>query len=167
MGLSDQVDEGTMNCLQGSDRLQRHLLPPTLEDYVGTDNPMRFLDAFVDKLDLQAASFQFPKDNPQSRGRPAYPPAGLLKLYLYGYLNQLRSSRRLEAECHRNLEVLWLLRELKPDFKTIADFRKNNATAFKAVVREFTRLCRQLDLFGGQLLAIDGTKLKASNAADR
>jgi transposase len=91
----------------------------------------------------------------------------LLKLYLYGYLHQLRSSRRLEAECHRNLEVIWLVRELKPDFKTIADFRKDNAGAFKAVVREFTRLCRGLKLFGGQLLAIDGTKLKASNASDR
>lgn len=156
-----------MNVLPGSDRQQTHFLPPTLEDYVGADNPVRFLDAFVAKLDLRAAGFQLPKENPQGRGRPAYAPADLLKLYLYGYLNQLRSSRRLEAECHRNLEVLWLLRELKPDFKTIADFRKNNAAAFRAVVREFTRLCRQLDLFGGQLLAIDGTKLKASNAADQ
>jgi transposase len=156
-----------MNVLPGSDRQQTHFLPPALEDYVGADNPVRFLDAFVGKLDLRAAGFQFPKENPQGRGRPAYAPSDLLKLYLYGYLNQLRSSRRLEAECHRNLEVLWLLRELKPDFKTIADFRKHNAAAFKAVVREFTRLCRQLDLFGGQLLAIDGTKLKASNAADQ
>jgi transposase len=161
------VDDGDMNVLPGSDRQQTHFLPPTLEDYVGADNPVRFLDAFVTKLDLRAAGFQFPKDNPQGRGRPAYAPADLLKLYLYGYLNQLRSSRRLAAECQRNLEVLWLLRELKPDFKTIADFRKNNAAAFKGVVREFTRLCRQLDLFGGQLLAIDGTKLKASNAADQ
>lgn len=156
-----------MNVLPGSDRQQIHFFPPALEDYVGADNPVRFLDAFVAKLDLRAAGFQFPKENPQGRGRPAYAPADLLKLYLYGYLNQLRSSRRLEAECHRNLEVLWLLRELKPDFKTIADFRKNNAAAFKAVVREFTRLCRQLDLFGGQLLAIDGTKIKARNAADQ
>lgn len=156
-----------MNVLPGSDRQQTHFLPPALEDYVGADNPVRFLDAFVAKLDLRAAGFQFPKENPPGRGRPAYAPADLLKLYLYGYLNQLRSSRRLEAECHRNLEVLWLLRELKPDFKTIADFRKNNAAAFKAVGREFTRLCRQLDLFGGQLLAVDGTKLKASNAADQ
>ena len=156
-----------MNCLSGCDRQQIHLLPPTLEEYVGADNPVRFLDAFVDQLDLHAAGFHFPKDNPQGRGRPAYSPAALLKLYLYGYLHQLRSSRRLEAECHRNLEVIWLLRELKPDFKTIADFRADNAAAFKAVVREFTRLCRQLGLFGGQLLAIDGTKLKASNALDR
>jgi transposase len=144
-----------------------YILPPTLEEYIGADNPARFLDAFADKLDLRAAGFQMPKEDPLGRGRPSYGPADLLKLYLYGYLNQVRSSRRLEAECHRNLEVLWLLRELKPDFKTIADFRKDNAAAFKAVVREFTRLCRQLDLFGGQLLAVDGTKLKASNAADR
>lgn len=156
-----------MNFLSGSDRQQRQMLPAALEDYVGVNNPVRFLDAFVGKLDLRAAGFQFPKANPQGRGRPAYHPADLLKLYLYGYLNQLRSSRRLEAECQRNLEVIWLLGELKPDFKTIADFRKDNAAAFKAVVREFTRLCRQLDLFGGQLLAIDGTKLKASNARDQ
>ena len=156
-----------MNFIAGWDRHQTHLLPAALEDYVPPDNPVRFLDAFVAKLDLRAAGFRFPKADPQGRGRPAYPPADLLKLYLYGYLHQLRSSRRLEAECARNLEVIWLVRQLRPDFKTIADFRKDNAPAFKAVVREFTRLCRQLDLFGGQLLAIDGTKLKASNAADR
>ena len=156
-----------MNWIEGSDRHQTHLLPPTLEDYVGAPNPVRFLDAFVAKLDLRAAGFHFPKADPLGRGRPAYAPADLLKLYLYGYLHQVRSSRRLEAECHRNLEVLWLLRELKPDFKTIADFRKDNAAAFKAVVREFSRLCRALDLFGGQLLAIDGTKIKASNAPDQ
>ena len=156
-----------MNWIEGSDRRQTQLLPAALEDYVGPDNPVRFLDAFVSALDLRAAGFHFPKADPQGRGRPAYAPADLLKLYLYGYLQQLRSSRRLETECHRNLEVLWLLRQLAPDFKTIADFRKDNAAAFKAVVREFTRLCRQLDLFGGQLLAIDGTKIKAVNAADK
>jgi transposase len=161
------VSSGNMNCIEGSDRHQTHLLPATLDDYVGADNPVRFLDAFVAALDLRAEGFRFPKENPEGRGRPAYAPADLLKLYLYGYSHQLRSSRRLEAECHRNLEVLWLLRELQPDFKTIADFRKDNAAAFKAVAREFTRLCRQLDLFGGQLLAIDGTKLKASNARDQ
>ena len=162
-----RVCSGNMNFITGSDRHQTHLLPATLEDYVTADNPVRFLDAFVNKLDLRAAGFHFPKSDPHGRGRPAYPPADLLKLYLYGYLNQFRSSRRLEAECTRNLEVLWLVRQLRPDFKTIADFRKDNAKAFKAVVREFTRLCRQLDLFGGQLLAIDGTKIKASNAADQ
>ncbi|HEV2437443.1 MAG TPA: transposase [Verrucomicrobiae bacterium] len=156
-----------MNWIEGSDRQQTQLLPAALEDYVGPDNLVRFLDAFAATLDLRAAGFVFPKEDPQGRGRPAYHPADLLKLYLYGYLNQLRSSRRLEAECRRNLEVLWLLRQLTPDFKTIADFRKDNAVGFKAVVREFTRLCRQLDLFGGQLLAIDGTKIKASTAADQ
>jgi len=156
-----------MNFIPGTDRHQILLLPPRLDDYVGPDHPVRFLDAFVAKLDLRAAGFQFPKEDPEGRGRPAYAPADLLKLYLYGYLHQLRSSRRLEAECRRNLEVLWLLRQLQPDFKTIADFRKDNAAAFKAVARAFTRLCRQLDLFGGQLLAIDGTKIKASNAADQ
>jgi transposase len=167
MRTGDPVNESNMNCLAGSNRQQTHLLPATLEDYVGADNPVRFIDAFVTVLDLHAEGFRHPKENPQGRGRPAYAPADLLKLYLYGYSHQLRSSRRLEAECHRNLEVLWLLRELKPDFKTIADFRKDNAAAFKAVAREFTQLCRQLDLFGGQLLAIDGTKLKAVNARDQ
>jgi transposase len=156
-----------MNFITGSDRHQSRLLPPALEDYVSADNPVRFLEAFVAKLDLRAAGFGYPKADPAGRGRPGYDPADLLKLYLYGYLHQLRSSRRLEAECGRNLEVMWLLRELAPDFKTIADFRKDNAAAFKAVAREFVRLCRQLHLFGGQLLAIDGTKVKASNARDQ
>lgn len=156
-----------MNFIQGSDRYQTRLLPPVLEDYVSADNPVRFLEAFVARLDLRAAGFQYPKVNPEGRGRPPYDPADLLKLYLYGYLHQLRSSRRLEAECGRNLEVMWLLRELAPDFKTIADFRKDNAAAFKSVAREFVGLCRQLHLFGGQLLAIDGTKLKANNARDQ
>ena len=156
-----------MEYIAGSDRQQTHFLPPTVEDYVGLDNPVRFLDAFVEKLDLRAMGFGFPKQDAQGRGRPGYHPGELLKLYLYGYVNQIRASRRLEAECHRNLEVIWLLRQLKPDFKTIADFRKDNAKAFKEVVRQFTQLCRQLDLFGGQLLAIDGTKIKVSNAPDR
>ena len=156
-----------MNFIAGADRLQAHILPAAIEDYVSPNNPVRFLDAFVHKLDLRFLGFRFPKQDPHGRGRPAYSPADLLKLYLYGYLHQLRSSRRLEAECTRNLEILWLLRQLRPDFKTIADFRKDNAKAFKAAVREFTQLCRDFNLFGGQLLAIDGTKIKASNAADR
>jgi len=166
-GPKDTINFDIMNWIKGSDRQQTHLLPAAVEDYVRADNPVRFLDAFVGTLDLRAAGFQFPKEDPQGRGRPGYEPADLLKLYLYGYLHQVRASRRLEAECKRNLEVIWLLRQLAPDFKTIADFRKDNALAFKAVAREFTRLCRQLDLFGGQLLAIDGTKIKAVNAADQ
>lgn len=156
-----------MNFRTGWAREQAHLLPERLEDYIGPDNPVRFLDAFVAALDLRALGFAFPKADPRGRGAPAYPPAALLKLYLYGYCHQVRSSRRLEAEGGRNLEVLWLLQKLTPDFKTIADFRKDNASAFTAVLRQFNQLCRQLDLFGGQLLAIDGTKVKAVNAADQ
>lgn len=156
-----------MNLRQGADRQQTLLLPERLEDYVGPDNPVRLLDAFVVSLDLVALGFTMPKSDPQRRGAPAYPPAALLKLYIYGYLHQVRSSRRLEAETGRNLEVLWLLQKLSPDFKTIADFRKNNAAAFTQVFRQFHQLCQEEKLFGGQLLAIDGTKVKAVNAADQ
>jgi transposase len=156
-----------MNFIQGCDRQQRLFLPECIEDYVGPDNPVRFIDAFVELLDLRGAGFIFPKENGQSRGRPAYHPACLLKLYLYGYFHQIRSSRRLEAECSRNLELIWLLGKLAPDFKTIADFRKDNAAAFKAVLRQFNQLCHKLELFGGELIAIDGTKMKAQNAPDR
>ena len=104
---------------------------------------------------------------PKATGRPGYAPADLLKLYIYGYLNRVRSSRRLEAETHRNIEVIWLLRHLKPDFKTIADFRRDNRNAFRPVFRQFVLLCRQLDLFGRELLAVDGTRIKAVNNKDR
>jgi transposase len=153
-----------MNFISGWHREQRHFLPECLEDYVAPGNPVRFLDAFVDSLDLHEAKFVFPKDNSQSRGRPGYHPRVMLKLYLYGYLRQLRSSRRLEQEAQRNLELIWLLGKLTPDFKTIADFRRDNSDAFKAVLRQFNRLCRELDLFGGELIAIDGTKVKGQNA---
>jgi transposase len=153
-----------MNWIEGTDRSQIRLLPPCIEDYVGLDNPVRFLDAFVNQLDLRAVGFLFPKENSQDRGRPAYPRGDLLKLYLYGYLRRIRSSRRLERECACNLEVIWLLRELKPDFKTIADFRKDNVEAFKQVVRQFNKVCQGLELFGGELLAIDGTKVKGQNS---
>ena len=156
-----------MQFITGWDRQQGQLLPERVEEYVGADNAVRFVDVFVEALDLKAAGFVFPEVDSKGRGRPGYHPSSLLKLYLYGYLNQVRSSRRLEAECGRNLEVMWLLGKLKPDFKTIADFRQNNAKAFKAVVRQFTVLCRKLDLFAGQLLAVDGTKIKAQNAADQ
>jgi transposase len=156
-----------MNWITGWDRQAVHLLPPRVEDYVGADHPVRLLDAFVDTLDLRAHGFKFPKANPQGKGHPAYQPGDLLKLYLYGYLNGVRSSRKLEQECRRKLEVMWLLRQLAPDFKTIADFRKDNAAAFQTVNREFTKLCQQLDLFGRQLLTIDGTKIKGQNARDQ
>ena len=126
---------------------------------------MRFLDAFVGQLDLQAAGFaraQLPET-----GRPPYDPGDLLRLYLYGYFNRVRSSRGLEREAGRNLEVIWLLRKLRPDFKTIADFRKENGAGIKAVCRDFTLLCRKLELFGNELVAIDSTKIKAQNAKGR
>ena len=149
----------------GFERSQLLLLPETVDDYVGADNPVRFIDAFVDQLDLAAAGFI--RVAPKATGRPGYAPGDMLKLYVYGYLNRVRSSRRLEAECHRNIEVIWLLRSLKPDFKTIADFRSDNRAAFKKVFRDFVILCRRLDLFGRELLAVDGTRIKAVNNKDR
>jgi transposase len=151
--------------LSGLDRSQLLLLPEAVDDYVGPDNPVRFIEAFVDQLDLQGAGFV--RVEAKATGRPGYDPADLLKLYIYGYLNRVRSSRRLEAETHRNIEVIWLLRHLKPDFKTIADFRRDNRGAFRQVFREFVVLCRQLDLFGRELVAVDGTRIKAVNNRDR
>src|SRR4051794_20511421 len=150
-----------MTHISGSARSQLLLLPDSVEDYVGPENPVRFIDAFVDELDLEEAGFI--RVQPKSTGRPGYSPADLLKLYIYGYLNRVRSSRRLEAECLRNIEVIWLVRTLKPDFKTIADFRSDNRTAFRTVFRQFVLLCRRLDLFGRELLAVDGTRIKAVN----
>jgi transposase len=140
-------------------------LPAAVEDYVGPDNPVRFIDAFVDQLDL--AELGFVRARPERTGRPGYHPGDLLKLYIYGYLNRVRSSRQLEAETYRNLEVIWLLRQLRPDFKTIADFRRQNRKAFKQVFREFVVLCRDLDLYGRELIAVDGTRIKAVNSKDR
>jgi transposase len=157
--------ESRMAHISGSDRSQLLLLPEAIDDYVGTNNPVRFIDAFVDGIDLKAAGFE--RVEAKATGRPGYAPSDLLKLYIYGYLNRVRSSRRLEAECHRNIEVIWLLRTLKPDFKTIADFRADNRGAFKRVFREFVVLCKRLDLFGRELLAVDGTRIKAVNNKDR
>jgi transposase/IS5 family transposase len=153
-----------MSHISGPDRSQTLLLPESLDEYVGPNNPVRFIDAFVDGLDLAAAGFI--RVAPKGTGRPGYAPKDLLKLYVYGYLNRVRSSRRLEAETHRNIEVIWLLRHLKPDFKTIADFRRNNRNAFRPIFRQFV-LCRQLDLFGRELIAVDGTRIKAVNNKDR
>src|SRR6201981_1323500 len=154
-----------MTHISGPDRSQTLLLPESLDEYVGKDNPVRFIDAFVEGLDLAAAGFI--RVAPKATGRPGYAPGDLLKLYIYGYLNRVRSSRRLEAEWHRNIEVIWLLRSLKPDFKTSADFRSDNRAAFKKVFRDFVILCRRLDLFGRELLAVDGTRVKAVNNKDR
>jgi len=154
-----------MNHRTGLDRSQTLLFPESLEEYVAAENPVRFLDAFVGSLDLRALGFG--RALCAETGRPPYNPAVLLKLYLYGYLHRIRSSRLLEAECHRNVEVIWLLGKLSPDFKTISDFRKDNLKPLKAVCRQFTLLCRKLELFGGELLAIDGSKFKAVNARDK
>ncbi len=154
-----------MAYIQGHARDQMLLLPASIEDYVAADNPVRFIEAFVDELDLSNAGFM--RSQPKATGRPGYAPADLLKLYLNGYLNRVRSSRRLEAEAGRNLEVLWLLRGMRPDFKTIADFRRDNRAAFKAVFRAFVLLCRKLDLFGPELVAVGGTRLKAVNSRAR
>src|ERR1700704_6290471 len=135
-----------MTHILGHDRSQLLLVPEAVDDYVGAENPVRFIDAFVDGLDLVALGFI--GTVPKAAGRPGYAPADLLKLYIYGYLNRVRSSRRLEVETHRNIEVIWLLRHLTPDFKTIADFRRDNRNAFRHVFREFVLLCRQLELFG-------------------
>jgi transposase len=151
--------------ISGDDRSQLLLLPDSVDDYVGPDNVVRFIDAFVDGLDLQTAGFG--RVQAKATGRPGYDPADLLKLYIYGYLNRVRSSRRLEVEAQRNIEVIWLLRRLRPDFKTIADFRRDNRTAFRQVFRDFVVLCRELDLFGRELIAIDGTRIKAVNSRER
>jgi transposase/IS5 family transposase len=151
--------------IPGHDRSQLLLLPEAVDDYVAADNAVRFVEAFVDGLDLAALGFI--GTVPKATGRPGYAPADLLKLYIYGYLNRTRSSRRLEAETHRNIEVIWLLRHLTPDFKTIADFRRINHKAFRPVFRQFVLLCRELDLFGKELLAVDGTRIKAVNNKDR
>jgi len=154
-----------MQYIQGVDRDQSLLLPDSIDDYVKESNPVRFIEAYVDQLDLNELGFKL--KNVECKGRPAYHPGDLLKLYIYGYLNRVRSSRRLEHETHRNMEVIWLLRKLRPDFKTIADFRKENKKIFQKVYREFTLLCKKLDLFGKELVAIDGSKIKAVNSKAR
>lgn len=154
-----------MSYLRGPDRSQFQLLPACLEDYVSAECAVRFIDAYVEGQDFQALGFEHAQ--PAGTGRPPYHPADLLKLYLYGYLHRIRSSRRLEAEAGRNLELLWLLRGIRPDFKTIADFRKDNIGAFKKLFKEFNLLCRKLDLFGAELVAIDGAKFKAVNNSRR
>lgn len=154
-----------MGHIQGANRHEVILFPERLDDYIAEDNPVRFLDAFVDELDLEACGFQ--RAVPAATGRPGYAPGDLLKLYLYGYLYRLRSSRRLEQETQRNVELMWLLKKLRPDHKTIADFRKDNLKPIRQVCRTFTLLCKKLDLFGAELVAIDGSKFRAVNAKER
>src|SRR6202140_1292260 len=151
--------------IDGEDRQQPALLPHSLEDYVGEENPVRVIEVFIDELDLAALGFS--GMTPAATGRPAYHPSTLLKISLYGYLNRLQSSRRLEREAQRNIELMWLVGRLAPDFKTIADFRKDNGAAIRAVCRQFVELCRQLGLFTRAVVAIDGSKFKAVNNRDK
>ena len=151
--------------VQGADRRQPTLLPECLDDYVAEDNPVRVVDVFVDELDLRGLGFA--GMTPAATGRPAYHPATLLKLYVYGYLNKVQSSRRLEREAQRNVELMWLTGRLAPDHKTIADFRRENGPAIQAACAQFIVLCRQLGLFGSALVAIDGSKFKAVNTRDK
>jgi len=151
--------------VEGEDRRQGVLLPEYLDDYVSEENPVRVIDVFVDELDLGALGFEGVVA--EATGRPAYHPGALLKIYVYGYINQIASSRRLERETQRNVEMMWLTGRLTPDFKTIADFRKDNGPAIRASCRQFIALCRRLDLFAHALAAIDGSKFKAVNARDK
>jgi transposase len=154
-----------MKHIEGKSRVRLTMLPDAVEDYIAEENPVRFLDVSVDNLDLKDLGFQ--RVETEECGRPPYHPGGLLKLFLYGYLNRIRSSRLLEREARRNPELLWLLKRLAPDLKTIAVFRKDNGRAIRRVCNEFTLFCRECNLFGGELDAIDGSKFKASNARDR
>ncbi len=151
--------------VEGVDRGQITLFPDCMEDWINDDNPVRVIDVFVDELDLGDLGFW--RVEPQATGRPGYHPSDLLKLYIYGYLNRVQSSRRLECEAGRNVEVMWLTGRLAPDHKTIADFRKDNGAAIRKVCSEFVALCRQLDLFADASVAIDGAKFKAVNTRDK
>src|SRR5499427_6799076 len=151
--------------VEGVDRGQSTLLPALLDDYVADDNPVRAVDVFVDGLDLDQLGFV--GIQPLETGRPSYHLGMMLKIYIFGYLNRIPSSRRMERECQRNIEMIWLTRQLAPDFKTIADFRKDNGNAIREVCREFIALCRKLDLFSEASVAIDGSKFKAVNARDK
>ncbi len=151
--------------VEGVDRGQSTLFPDRLEDWIGDDNPVRVIDVFVDELDLGGLGFN--RVDPKATGRPSYHPSVLLKLYIYGYLNRVQSSRRLEREAGRNVEVMWLTGRLVPDHKTIADFRKGNGPAIRKVCARFVTLCRQLGLLAKARVAIDGSKFKAVNNRDR
>jgi transposase len=150
--------------IHGESRTRSTLLPELLDDYITEENPVRVIDVFVDGLDLSRTGF---KTTPADTDRPAYHPATMLKLFIYGYLNRVQSSRRLEREAGRNVELMWLLGRLAPDFKTTADFRKNNSKALQSVCREFVLLCRKLNLFTEAFVAIDGSTFKAVNNRNR
>ncbi len=149
--------------IKGEARNQATLFPEALDDYISEENPIRVIDVFVDSLDLFKLGF---KTIPADTGRPAYHPSTMLKLYVYGYLNRIQTSRRLEREAGRNVELMWLLGRLAPDFKTIADFRKDNGKGVKNTCREFIGLCHQLNMFTDAVVAIDGSKFKAVNSKE-
>jgi transposase len=151
--------------VEGQDRTQVTLLPECLDDFIGDDNPVRVIDAFVDELDLARAGFQ--GLSAAVTGRPAYHPGVVLKIYIYGYLNRVQSSRRLERECQRNVELMWLTGRLAPDFKTIADFRHDNARGIRHACSQFVAICRKLKLLAEGVVAVDGSKFKAVNNRDR
>ena len=151
--------------VEGTDRSQSTLFPECLEDWICEDNPIRAVDVFVDQLDLGELSFA--GVDPEVTGRPSYHPSVMLKLYIYGYLNRVQSSRRLEREAGRNVEVMWLTGRLAPDHKTIADFRKDNGAAIKKVCAQFVELCRRMGLLAKASVAIDGSKFKAVNNRDK
>lgn len=151
-----------MTYLKGHDRGQIIMLPDCIDDLIGQDNPVRVIDAFIDGLDMEEAGFQ--RSTPNITGRPSYDPRDLLKLYVYGYFNKIRSSRKLMTECSRNIELFFLLNRLTPDFRTIADFRKDNAKALRNVFRAFVKICLKLNLYQKELLAIDGSKFRAVNS---
>lgn len=150
--------------IQSESRNQVTLLPECLDDYISEDNPVRVIDLFVDELDLVELGFDGAE--PAATGRPGYHPALLLKIYIYGYLNRIQSSRRLEREAQRNVELMWLTGRLAPDFKTIADFRHDNGTGIRNVCKRFVLMCKQLNLFTQAIVAIDGSKFKAVNSWD-
>lgn len=154
-----------MHAVDGFGRDQWDLLPARLEDYVGPENVVRFLDAFVERLDVAALGFEHAR--PARTGRPPYAPQVLIKLYLYGYLNRVHTARNLERETIRNMEVIWLLKRLHPDHKTIAEFRRKNGAALRRLFKLFVGMCRELNLLGGELVAIDGTKIQANNSRKR
>ncbi len=151
--------------IEGEDRSQSALFPESLDDYIAEDNPVRAIEVFVNELDLGGLGFE--GIEPEATGRPAYHPTTLLKIYIYGYFNRIQSSRRLERETQRNVELIWLTGRLSPDFKTIADFRKDNGPAIRRVCSQFVLLCRKLNLFSEAVVAIDGSKFKAVNNRDK
>ena len=151
--------------IEGANRSQCLLLPEILDDYIAENNPVRVIEAYIEALDLRELGFK--GIEPKNTGRPAYHPSVLLTIYIYGYLNRIHSSRRLERETQRNVELMWLIGRLTPDFKTIADFRKDNGKAIRSACQKFILICRKLELFSQSMITIDGSKFKAVNHRDK